>query len=464
MRRPHGLGVRAATTLGFAALALVVSASLAAGTYLTARHYLTEQRVQVASRQTFLDASFVREGLLTSGAKVSEVLDSTSPPSGAVLLVQRHGRWYSSSLNDGDELLPRELVAQVESGRAGVSWVRLRGVPAVAVGVPVRAVDAHFYEVAPTAELDSTLKTLAATLAVFALVTTVGGAAIGRKAAARVVSPLDRIATAAARIAAGEMGTRLPATADPDLAVIVGSFNTMVEALDERIRRDARFAADVSHELRSPVTALMTSVELLNGREDELPESSRRSVALLDKEVRRLHRSLEHLLELGRLDAGVAAREGVVLDLRELVTHALADSHRESVRAPGGDPVLVTADKQLLHRALVNLFDNADLHGDGLAAVGVEVVEGHAEVSVVDHGPGIEPGDRERVFERFARSGARGSRPGSGLGLSLVAETARALGGVVWCEGSPGGGATFVLRLPVGASVVAAPTDAEVPS
>ncbi len=449
MTRLPALGLRASTTLGFAVLALVVSASLALGTYLAARHYLTEQRVQTASRQSFLDASFVREGLLTSGAKVSEVLDSPSPPSGAVLLVQRSGRWYSSSLNQGSEALPRDLLRHVEEGRSGAAWGRLRGVPAVAVGVPIPAVDATFYEIAPTAELDSTLTTLATTLAAFALVTTVGGAAIGRKAAARVVSPLDRIATAAARIAAGEMGTRLPATADPDLAVIVGSFNTMVEALDERIRRDARFAADVSHELRSPVTTLMTSVEVLASGQAELPEPSRRSIALVEREVRRLHRSLEHLLELGRLDAGVAARSGVVLDLRELVTHALAESHRSSVRPPAVEPVLVTADKQLLHRALGNLFDNADLHGGGLAAVGVEAIDGDAVVSVVDHGPGVDPADRERVFERFARSGARGSRPGTGLGLSLVAETARAHGGVVWCQASPGGGATFVLRLPL---------------
>jgi signal transduction histidine kinase len=349
-------------------------------------------------------------------------------------------------------VLPTALLDQIGDGGSGLTWGRLAGVPAVAVGVPIPAVDAQFFEVVPTQELDSTLTTLATVLAVFALLTTVGGAVIGRAAAARTVAPLDRIATAAARIAAGQMGTRLPATSDPDLAVIVGSFNTMVEALDERIRRDARFAADVSHELRSPVTTLMTSVEVLAAGEDELPERSRQSIALVENEVRRLHRSLEHLLELGRLDAGVAVREAVLLDPRELVTHALAQTNRAvPVRgeAPTGQAALVRADKQLLHRALVNLFDNADLHGGGLAAVAVDVVDDQVLVSVVDHGRGVPSEDRERVFERFARSGARGSRQGTGLGLSLVAETARAHGGVVWCEGTTGGGATFVLRLPL---------------
>ena len=187
--------------------------------------------------------------------------------------------------------------------------------PVLTVGVPIPAVGAEFFEVAPTSELDRTLATLATVLAVFALITTLSGAAIGRAASARVVSPLDDIATAAAHIAAGELDTRLPATDDPDLAVIVGSFNTMVEALDERIRRDARFAADVSHELRSPLTALVTSVEVLAAGQAALPERSRQSISLVESEVRRLHRSLEHLLELGRLDAGVAVRDAAPVDL-----------------------------------------------------------------------------------------------------------------------------------------------------
>ena len=451
--RPPALGLRAGTTLGFAVLALVVSTSLAVGTYLTARHYLIEQRAQTASRQSFADASFVRDGLLTSGAEVSEVLDSTSPPTGALLLVRRSGRWYSSSLNQGREVVPAGLLERVEGGGSALAWGRLNGMPVLTVGVPIPAVGAEFFEVVPTSELDSTLATLASVLAVFALITTLGGAAIGRAASARVVSPLDDIATAAASIAAGEMGTRLPATADPDLAVIVGSFNTMVEALDERIRRDARFAADVSHELRSPVTALLTSVEVLAAGQAALPERSRQSISLVESEVRRLHRSLEHLLELGRLDAGVAVRDAAPVDLGELVTNALAASqHGVRPKVNEGPPTVVMADKQLLNRALVNLFDNADLHGRGLVAVSIDVVDGHAQVCVIDHGDGVPERDRERIFERFARSGARGSRPGTGLGLSLVAETARAHGGVVWCESSPGDGATFVLQIPLATS------------
>ncbi len=268
-------------------------------------------------------------------------------------------------------------------------------------------------------------------------------------ASARVVAPLDEVATAAASIAAGEMSTRLEPTSDPDLAVIVGSFNTMVQALDERIQRDARFAADVAHELRSPVTTLMTSISLL--RSAEGPTAARRQAALdlVDREVRRLHRALEHLLELGRLDATVAASGEECVDVADLVTHALEESHR-SPQVVTADPgsMVVHGDKQVLHRALVNLFDNADLHGGGLQHVVIRRVGTAVQVCVVDTGPGVEDSERERIFERFVRVGSRGSRPGTGLGLSLVAETVRARGGSVWCEETPGGGVTFVISLP----------------
>jgi signal transduction histidine kinase len=437
-------------TLTFAGLALVISLILALGTYLTARHYLVDQREGSAVRQAFVDASFVRDGLLTSGAEVSDVLEAMSPPAGSVVVLHRNGQWFSSSLSEGAEAVPTSMQKHVDDGSAGMAWTRLGGQPAIAVGVPLPAVDGQFFELVPTTELGTTLGTLATVLAVFAVLTAAGGALIGRAASTRAIAPLDSVAMAAARIAAGQMDTRLPATEDPDLAVIVGSFNTMVEALDERIRRDARFAADVSHELRSPVTALMTSVEVLSASADRVREHRDTTVELMRREVERLHRSLEHLLELGRIDAGVPDHELTPIVLSDLVKHALDESHRSQVLLTADRvPAVVVANKQRLYRAVVNLFDNADLHGGGIAGVQVRTRGDHVVVIVDDDGPGVPLADRSRIFERFARSGSRGSRAGTGLGLSLVAETARAYGGTVWCAESPTGGARFVLRLPL---------------
>jgi signal transduction histidine kinase len=268
------------------------------------------------------------------------------------------------------------------------------------------------------------------------------------------MAPLDDVATAAARIGAGGLQTRLPATDDPDLATIVGSFNSMVQALEERIQRDARFAADLGHELRSPLTTLVASMQVIQGRRDELPPRTRRAVDLVSVELDRFQRTLEDLLELGRLDAGVRGQVLTEVDAAELVRLSLQESHRDPrllrvVTPAGGEGDLtVSVDKQQLGRALVNLYDNADRHAGGVRAVTVQRVEDRVRIDVDDRGDGVPPGDRERIFERFVRAGSRGSLPGSGLGLSIVAETANSLGGRVWCEDAPGGGARFSVELP----------------
>lgn len=446
-RRPRW-GLRAGVTTAFAAGALLLSVVLAAGTYLVVRHYLIEQRESSAMRQAFADASYVRDGLLTSGARVSDVLGDVAPPADSDLVVRRGGRWFSSSLQSDADAVPAAARRSVASGQPVMVWADGPGGAVLTVGVPLPAVGAQFYELSGSAELRGTLQTLGIVLMTFAAATTIGGGLLGRWASGRVVQPLDAVASAAARISTGELSTRLPTTDDPDLATIVGSFNTMVEALDDRIRRDARFAADISHELRSPLTTLVTSVEVLHRRRDELPARARQALELVTAELERFRHSLDDLLELGRLDAGVAVQQLGDVDLRELVQHALAD-RREGTAVVPDEPLVVRVDKQQLHRALVNLLDNAAVHAGGVHSVQVERSGAYAVVAVDDVGPGVPVAERERIFERFARAGSRGSRRGTGLGLSLVAETVHAHGGIVGCTDRPGGGARFVVRLPL---------------
>lgn len=449
-RRP--LGLRATITVSFAAGAMALSTILAVGTYLVARNYLLDQRERAATGQAFADASYIRDGLLTAGAPVSDVLGAVSPPADATVLVRRGSRWFSSSLTLGSEAVPAALSAAVTGGSAGRAWTRTASGPAVVVGVPLPAVGGEFYEVSATTELDRTLGTLRAVLTGFAVLTAVGGALLGRSAARRVVAPLDEVAGAAARIAGGQLDTRLATTDDPDLATIVGSFNSMVDALHERIERDARFTADVSHELRSPLTTLVTSVAVMERRRDELPERSRQALDLMTRELDRFSRSLDDLLELGRLDAGAATQVRSRVQAGDLVRRALEASGRDASLLVGRDGAdrMLDVDKQQLNRALVNLFDNADRHGGGLTSVEVTGDTRSALILVDDAGPGVNVCDRERIFERFVRGGSRGSLPGTGLGLSLVAETVRAHGGAVWCADPPGeGGARFAVRLPL---------------
>ncbi|RYB92286.1 HAMP domain-containing histidine kinase [Nocardioides glacieisoli] len=438
-------------TAAFALGALLLSVLLSVGTYVSARQLLLEQRERTALRQAYADAALVRDGLATSGTSVSEALGAVAPPAGASMYVHRRGQWYSSSLDQPGEALTAVVRPTVDGGSAGLGWTGRTDPHAVVVGIPLPSVDAQYFEVSVADELDATLRTLALALAVCAVLTTLAGAALGRAASGRVLSPLREVTGAATDIAAGDLGRRLADTDDPDLSTLVASFNQMVDALHERIERDARFAADVSHELRTPLTTLTTSLALLQ-RARDLGPPSQRAVELMADELTRFRRALEDLLALGRLESGIDEADLVVTEVDELLRHALATSSSPDLLrdTPGTGPgTSVRVDRPQMVRALVNLVRNAELHGGGLADVRAVAEGDHVDIVVRDRGPGVPPTERERIFERFARAGGTKTGTGSGLGLSIVAETVHRHGGKVWCASADGGGAEFVVRLPL---------------
>ena len=447
------LGLRRTITVSFALGGLFIITVLSAGTYLMARNVLLSQRESAVLAQTYAQAAYVRDGLRGDGASVVDVLSEVTPPPGSAAMVRRGGYWYTNSLTSSTATIPDNVTSSVREGAAIISWAEAAGTPELVVGVPLPSVNAEYYLVSSADDLQRTLETLGRVSAVATVLAVLASAMLGRWAASQVLGPLDEVASAAARIAGGDLKTRLRSTTDPELITITESFNAMVDALSARIERDARFSADVSHELRTPLTTLTTSLQLLQARRDELPERSQRALDLMSVELTRFRTVLEGLLELGRLEAGVAGTGRQFADLGELVQKSLFTSDRAPVRLEGMEhSASVRVDKRQIDRALVNLFDNADIHGDGIALVqltpGPE--PGTVSVHVHDQGEGVNTADRERIFERFARgSHSRGSRPGSGLGLSLVAEMMRAHGGTVTVDDSPEGGAVFTLTLPI---------------
>jgi signal transduction histidine kinase len=306
------------------------------------------------------------------------------------------------------------------------------------------------------ADIDRTLNILGIALMAAAAVTTAGALLVGRWASGRVLQPVRVVSRAAENIAGGHLETRLEVGDDKDLASLASAFNAMVDALQTRIERDARFASDVSHELRSPLTTLTTALGVLESRRDELSDRSRQALDLLSADVHRFERLVQDLLEISRFDVG--AEDLTLEDVRvgELVIRAV-ESHADAsvpvqIEGAAADAV-VHADKRRLERVLANLVENADAHGLGVTGVGVALNNGSVRISVEDSGPGVSPEDKDRVFERFARGKAAGRRSGSngdgvGLGLSLVKEHVRVHGGSVWVEDRPGGGARFVVELP----------------
>jgi signal transduction histidine kinase len=446
-------GLRARVTVAFALGALALSTILSSLTYGLVRSNLVQQRESSARAQAFVNARVARDGMRSPG-NITRVLGSmeSQGPGGVVLHVNDgDDRWFASSLVVGRDAIPLSLRNRVAEGRPAQQRFRLAGEPWMAVGVPIPRSGAEFFEAFSLAEVERTLNVLGYSLAGAALLTTMAGAAVGRWASARVLRPLASVSEAAAAIAKGALDIRLVSPPDRDLAPLADSFNSMVDALADRIQKDARFASDVSHELRSPLTTLSTSLDVLRSRRAELSERSQAALDLLDADVRRFQRMVEDLLEISRFDAGVAELEIEEVDVRELVRHALADRAVPlAVDGPGRATVL--GDKRRLERVLVNLVDNAAAYGGGATKVGVARSNGRVQVVVEDRGGGVPPAERTKVFERFFRgsaAGRRGAGGGSGLGLALVTEHVRLHGGSVWVEDGPEGiGARFVVELP----------------
>ncbi|HEY7003570.1 MAG TPA: DUF4118 domain-containing protein [Gaiellaceae bacterium] len=237
------------------------------------------------------------------------------------------------------------------------------------------------------------------------------------------------------------------------------------EALEaETLRRsDAMKTAvlrAVSHDLRSPLMAIITSASALAREDLELGREDRSELAAtILAEAERLDRLVANLLDLSRLQAGAAQPEPDVWPIDDLVLQALDDvgegGQRVQVSFPDESPV-VRADSHQVERALVNMIENALKYSPAAEPVLVQVstTAGEVLVRVVDHGPGVPAGDRERIFEAFQRGGGDGVR-GAGLGLAIARGFAEANDGRLWAESRLGQGAAFVLALPVEASVVA---------
>ena len=459
LRRPPRLGLRARLIFAFAFGALLLSGLLAALTYGLVRENLVRQRESTATRQVFFNAAIARDQLRTQDIGRTTLLEGLNSPAGSspVLYDGSVAEWIALTLERSRDQIPADLRERVLAGAPARMRYRLEGQSTIAVGVPIPAVSAAYFEIVSLASLDEALESLSIALVAAALVTTLAGASIGAWGSRRVLRPLSKVSGAATAIAGGSLGTRLEGVDDPDLAPLVRSFNEMVDALQQRIERDARFASDVSHELRSPLTTLSASLEVLQSRRDEMPERAQFALDLLTADVQRFSTMVEDLLEISRMDAGVALdREPV--RIVELVLHAVSSGGGDDDFAleidAQSDDAIVLADKRRLVRVLANLIDNARKYGGGVDRIAVERADGAVHVAVEDKGPGVPPEDRDIVFERFSRGSGAGRRSGSegvGLGLALVHEHMRLHGGRVWVEDRPDGdpGARFVFELPV---------------
>jgi signal transduction histidine kinase len=452
--RPLRLGLTLRLTATFAVGALLLSAAVAFGSYLFTARFLIHEQQRTALHQTYLNAAIVRARLLGPRADVPGILDALTTGSSTNTIIYTDGRWYSSSLLISRDALPAAVRRATLAGSAVRTWTDIGSSPGLVVGVPLPAVDSAYFQVFDESPLRHTLVVLQTVLLAAASAATAAGAATGWWASRRLTAPLRAVASAARRLAAGKLDTALPEENDRELAGLVDSFNTMVAALRERIERDARFAADVSHELRSPLTTLSTSLSVLRTRRDELSPRGQAALDLLSTELARFERLVEDLLEISRADTQPADSDWQPVRIGELVLNLLEEPRYAAIAADLDSSVLdavITGDKRRLQQILRNLLDNADAYAGGATKISAYASDDCVTVYVDDAGPGIPSEDRERIFERFTRgrnASRRASQAGTGLGLALVAEHVRAHSGHVWVTDGPQGGARFAVELP----------------
>ncbi len=278
------------------------------------------------------------------------------------------------------------------------------------------------------------------------------------------LQPLERMGETAAAIAGGDLARRVePATAGTEIGRLGLALNAMLARIEESFaekteseRQLRRFVADASHELRTPLTSIRGYAEMLRRGAAESPRDAATARRRIEEESVRMSILVDDLLLLARLDQG-RPLERKPVDLQRIARDACDDARvvapRREINLLGDGALTVVGDDLRLRQVVGNLVRNAIIHTPQGTPIEVELAtsDGHALLSVVDHGPGLPPGEEKRVFEPFHRAdpGRSRDRGGSGLGLSIVAAVVSAHGGTVEALPTEGGGATFRLELPL---------------
>jgi two-component system OmpR family sensor kinase len=424
-----------------------------------------------------LDTELLRVRLGGPGGGLGSLIGGPGGPRFALVLIRTDGT--TDALPTGPEETPDPLpdVTGIGPDGARTAQGRIVDLPAVSgssgyrarlvadsqdnvlvIGASLRQVDG------PIGDLISNLAIIGALV----LAAIVGVAAVLLR---RGLRPLERIAETADAIAEGDLTQRTELAHDASEVGRLGTaFDAMVDriqasfadqqaALDAKARSEdrlRRFVADASHELRTPLTALRGYADLYRAgglSDDAAMEQAMRRIGT---ESMRMGALVEDLLLLARLDQGRPIRHDRV-DLSALATDAVADAQAiEPERPVAADlrpGLFVTGDEDRLRQVVGNLFTNVRVHTGPSTPIEVRLgsEDGLAVLEVVDHGPGISPEHAERVFDRFYRAdpGRSRDRGGSGLGLSIAASVVEAHGGSVEHRPTPGGGATFQVRLPI---------------
>ncbi|MBC2907033.1 sensor histidine kinase [Streptomyces cupreus] len=276
-------------------------------------------------------------------------------------------------------------------------------------------------------------------------------ACVGWIFASRIVAPLRLLRDTARSIHESAITRRLPVQDRDEIGQLAGTFNDMLDRLDDAFTTKRQFMNDVGHELRTPITIVLSRLETI----PDDPADRARTVAVITDELHRMHRMAEELLMLAKARRPDALRpEDLSLSelIEEVYVKAAALAERRWLLDFAENPHRDTlhADRQLLTQAMIQLAQNAAQHTEERGRIWIGGRAGHdrVELWVRDTGPGIPLADQQRIFERFARAKESRGRTGAGLGLAIVKAIAEAHHGEIHVDSAPGHGAIFTLRIP----------------
>ncbi len=468
--------------LTFVAAVAVTALALALSAYFLTKNAQEDDALEKALDQSRLNL-LLADSMLPAEPEETDfdrLFDAFEIRPGFATLVEAGTRTYISGLNVTRSLITAELAAHVAEGSIGYQTITMAGEPTLVVGGQVRSADLAIYFFYPQGERLADLARLRNILLTAGVILLILGAIAGYLLARDLVRPVREASQAAAQMSQGDLDIRL-AVGSNEFGILASSFNRMAENLQAKMldleagqARERRFVADVTHELRTPVSALVGEASLLKTKLESdstacSPEVSR-LVMMVNTDITRLRQLVDDLLEISRLEAQAAETVIEPVELGSFLVqmvhaHAWAEAVRvaaptddyqsEGALGPGRGLVL-RADRRRLERIIVNLVENGLRHGS--APVHIEARRGLAalrdgqraiEIAVTDSGPGILTEHLPHVFDRFYKADpSRSASRGSGLGLAIARENARLLGGDITAANIPGGGARFVLTLP----------------
>ena len=441
---------------------LVVGFAMA--TYYVTRSILLERQEQNFVRMVSSQTEHIEEFYLTAVAK-DDSADSSNESlltemrnfvngisaGSSIHVVLRYGgdTWVSrNSINFGRTALNPQLVEAVAQGTPSIMRYRANGTALQVAGVQLAGGELWYFGIESTQDTVDILNSLV-------MIVVIGGAIVLLVAILAANFLLRRtflsIKAFVRATESGKEGSLSPikGAVDPEFNQLKDSFNQMQQALSHRLERERQFALEVSHELKSPLTTIVLSLETMKLFYRDIPEQAQQAVELLDMEVERFRELLEDLLDISKppesMDFNFTAIDAKDF-LSKLVKHSIPIELDGKAFSFEGDP-------QLLSQVFTNLFDNATEYAGGVSAIKVWVAGEHIYFAVEDHGPGVPEYDREKIFNRFSRgvSGlSRGAGSGTGLGLAIAKERMHQQNGDIWVESASGStGARFVLKLPL---------------